>query len=484
MTERPKFSWKILAMWYLTMPVILFFATWLRAPYNIFFVVIVLGTGLKYSIDQIRSQQKTIVHYRYLIITLLMSVALIILSGAGGFVWQKSDWTKHNVVLNDLIQYRWPVNYGASAFVEQTTLVYYIAYYLPAALVGKLLGWRAGELGLFAQSLVGIYIFAQLIGERIRHSSIKFLLFFLMSGADIVGLWLLGGWPPESPHLEYYALGLQYSSVMTLLMWVPQHALVGWITALLAYDDYTKGKIHLTLPWYVAITLLWSPFVSLGLLIVFVPFILFRKIREYLNAYSIGGALLFGIIFLYYQSQIHILNNKANMYLLSSEHVLHSIGTMIGFLILDVYIFAIVLILVKDKIQTIEKKLITWVFIVLLLIPQVMYGAANDFVMRASIPALTIVFVFVLRYLDDIIRKKSYVMVVALILIIFGICTPLAEVYRGFQKGDSATNEQPIYSMINAHLKYKVLHQQYMGLATKAFGRYFGNYTLIIEDEK
>ncbi len=41
------------------------------------------------------------------------------------------------------------------------------------------------------------------------------------------------------------------------------------------------------------------------------------------------------------------------------------------------------------------------------------------------------------------------------------------------------TNQRPDRNMITAHIKYNVLHTQYMGLATKAFGRIFGNYTLM-----
>jgi hypothetical protein len=134
--------------------------------------------------------------------------------------------------------------------------------------------------------------------------------------------------------------------------------------------------------------------------------------------------------------------------------------------------------------HTHEKKLITWVFLALMLVAQIMYGAANDFVMRVSIPALTLIFIFVLRYIHNVLREKSFMSAIAFGFIVCGVCTPLVEIYRGFQKGDSATNERPIYSMVNAHLRYKVLHQQYMGLATKAFGRYFGNYVLDTTPEK
>ena len=86
--------------------------------------------------------------------------------------------------------------------------------------------------------------------------------------------------------------------------------------------------------------------------------------------------------------------------------------------------------------------------------------------------------------MNDIFEKKSIITILIGLLLICGMCTPLVEIYQSFHKTDDAVNEQPIYPMTNAHLRYKVLHQQYMGLATKVFGRYFGNYSLDNKDEK
>jgi len=484
MSNPIKLSWCTIGLWYLAFPVTLFFFFWLRTPYNIVFTAITIGVGLKYSIESINQKTQLRVNFRYLLLTLCISLFFAILSGAGGFFWQKPDWTKHNVVLNDLIMYRWPVNYGTSVFADNTSLVYYVAYYLPAAIIGKLFGWRAGELGLFLQSLVGLFIFAQLMGENLRFSSKRYFGFFLLSGADILGLILLQSWPIATPHIEQYATSLQFSSVMTQLMWVPQHALAGWVGAMLAYNDYTDGRILKTLPLYVAITFLWSPFVSLGIGIIFLPFVISTKLKRYFNIYALSGTLILGMILLYYQSQIHVSKDIVKIYLISNIHVINNFGMMIAFLIFDLYIFALVLTIVRHKVHTREKKLITWAFFALVLIAQIMYGAANDFVMRVSIPALTLIFVFVLRYIHHIFQEKSFISVIVFGIIFCGVCTPLVELYRGFQKGDSATNERPIYSMVNAHLRYKVLHQQYLGLTTKAFGRYFGNYVLDKIQEK
>ena len=56
--------------------------------------------------------------------------------GFGGFAPQKSDWGKHNAILNDLVTRSWPVYYKNDN--EISMLVYYLAQYLVPALAGKI----------------------------------------------------------------------------------------------------------------------------------------------------------------------------------------------------------------------------------------------------------------------------------------------------------------------------------------------------------
>ena len=94
--------------------------------------------------------------------------AVLIQSGVGGFGPQDMDWHKHNAVLMDLIRSPWPVVYEADG--DRMALVYYVAYYLPAAVAGKLAGWRAANLALLAWTWIGLtgvlLWFQALVGKR------------------------------------------------------------------------------------------------------------------------------------------------------------------------------------------------------------------------------------------------------------------------------------------------------------------------------
>ena len=58
------------------------------------------------------------------------------ISGAGGVGYQDSDWKKHNALMKDLQERSWPIVYTRDGV--PLPLVYNIAYYMPAALAGRI----------------------------------------------------------------------------------------------------------------------------------------------------------------------------------------------------------------------------------------------------------------------------------------------------------------------------------------------------------
>ena len=99
--------------------------------------------------------------------------------------------------------------------------------------------------------------------------------FLLFSGLDVVP-WALGwdrlsknSW--EFPlHLEWWAGPIQYSSHVTQLFWVPQHALAGWAFAAF-YLRWREGAVNApTLALVFGLCVFWSPLAAIGAL----PFLL------------------------------------------------------------------------------------------------------------------------------------------------------------------------------------------------------------------
>jgi hypothetical protein len=181
-----------------------------------------------------------VLKWRHILLVFLIALLLLGISGVGGYGYQDTDWLKHNAILKDLVTRPWPVVYRLRG--EQAPLVYYIAYYLPAALLGKLGEWTLANQALFLWSLIGLVLAMLWFLILSRQAAFTVvLLFVLFSGLDVVGqviarsvvaplrpeIWSILRWD----HIEQWSVGWQYSSNVTLLFWVPHQALAGWIGA-------------------------------------------------------------------------------------------------------------------------------------------------------------------------------------------------------------------------------------------------------------
>ncbi|MFO0703164.1 MAG: hypothetical protein U0525_00350 [Patescibacteria group bacterium] len=418
-----------------------------------------------------------IIFSKTVVVLVLTSLILGALSGAGQFVWQKPDWTKHNVILNDLISYEWPVYYGKGHFVEQTSLVYYIGYYLPAALIGKVTSYDFAQIALFLYTTLGLLLFGLLLKMKLKRNIIWiFPLIFLISGIDILGQFYTKNWLVGLLHLETYTPGLQYSSIMTILTWVPQHGLAAWIPVALFLND-KKSNITIFGPFVIALTFIWSPFVSIGLSIMWFQFVVLQAIRSYkfwlITSISIALSLIF---LLYYKSQLPLGTSKPTIFLMTNNDYVGNIKNMCLFLGLDLFIFAPIIYFLWKFISWQDRILIVGSAIILVLMPQIAYGQNNDFVMRVSIPHLALLFILILSYLPHTVKLKSWQVGVIIYILILGMATPYYEILQLASPSHLGTNEKPIYNILESNKRYGVSHQQYMGLATKAFGKYIGNY--------
>jgi hypothetical protein len=259
---------------YLLLPVGVFAMGWLRLEFALP-VLGVVGPALAVAArDAWRAQPRLTRRAAARMLPAgLVVLAWLLLSGAGGAGFQNDDYRASNALLRDLLVGDWPASFELDG--QRVWLVYYVGYYLPAALVGKALGWPAATAGLWGGTAVGGGLarawFGRLSGAAGRRGAGRWLLlaviFCLAGGLDffadrVARLSEL----PFSQHTEFWASYFQYSSQTTLLYWVPHHALVGWLLAGLVFDalDYAQGLGHLSLS--LAAGLLWSPLAVLGVL--------------------------------------------------------------------------------------------------------------------------------------------------------------------------------------------------------------------------
>lgn len=209
------------------------------------------------------------------------AVALIwgVYSGAGGFTYHNLDWLKHFAILKDLITAPWPVVYAIEG--KGMPLVYYLAYYLPAASVGSVFGWGWACFTLLVWTCLGTVIacgwFVILVGEKPFLAAVYFI---FANGLDFIGERLVTGDPIPSGigHIDWWAgwTLVNFPGHYSQLVWAPQHSLATWsVTGLLAVQISAGRNLgHAGL--VAALAGFWSPFSVLGM----VPLAIYAVVKE------------------------------------------------------------------------------------------------------------------------------------------------------------------------------------------------------------
>jgi hypothetical protein len=369
------------------------------------------------------------------------------LSGIGGWVRQDYDWGKHNVILNSLMLKPWPVIY--EIYHEQLPLVYYIAYYLPAALVGKVGGWFWANQALFVWSFAGLYIALLWFCILMRRVSFWLLaLFVVFSGLDVVGRLVAGdaqllyGGQANWRHIDSWAGVWQYSSNTTLLFWVPHQALAGWVLAgtVLYCLVYLRRRDFILLP--IGLSAFWSPFVTLGMIPYLVVDFLFDKrpfglrLRQMATVPNLIGLFVAAMTALYFAARIYqssplVDTSTASGFSLSyySGSLWVGVAFLLFFCLLEFGLYVIIIYASRAIDNSHWRLLFHTTVLVLCLLPWLKIGVYNDLVMRASIPALFVLTVTVAQalYAKHVARGAKFALIA---LLVVGCATPAIEAIR------------------------------------------------------
>jgi len=449
---------------YLAFPYLIFFVGWLKGYFALLCIGLVAFPFLHsiQELDQIVGKEtarpdKSILRPRHVILLLLASLLLLSISGVGGYGFQDTDWLKHNGVLKDLIERPWPVTYTLEG--QDVPLVYYIAFYLPAALAGKLGGWALANHVLFIWTLIGLILAMLwfLVLNR-RAASTVILLFVIFSGLDVIGeavvTPVVASLRPEVDlflnweHIEQWAIGWQYSANTTLLFWVPNQALVGWIaTGMLLYAILHSSQKKYSL-FYCGLTALWSPFVTLG----FLPFLLAefilgngslpKRLKLYISLPNLCGIVLLALIGLFYSAKFYPIPPSLTGEIphgFSLSFLDDMEAKVIGFVMIGVFcllefgMYAIFIYSSNRGWDSRTRVLFATTLLCLLVFPFYRYGRANDFVMRVSIPGLFVLAVLLGRTLHGK-SLTSLKRIVLVMLVALGSVTALVEFRRHVTK--------------------------------------------------
>ena len=213
--------------------------------------------------------------------SLLCFVAILVwvhLSGVGGYGYQTDDYQMHNSRLLDLVERPWPVRYG-----DDKNLVFYLAWYMPAAVVGKLSGYAIAQNTIYLWTILGVWQallwLARLTGRRL--STGLALCFALFGALDIIGYWYSvhlvapnGGQPLVPADLDFLCFWTSYAfqfmvgnylSTTFQLYWAPHQIIAGWLAIAVVTSLFWQRRSE-SIVFAFSLLFFWSPMIAVGLL--------------------------------------------------------------------------------------------------------------------------------------------------------------------------------------------------------------------------
>jgi hypothetical protein len=354
------------------------------------------------------------------LLTGFVTAALVLmLGGEGGWFFAPPDWQVRYAVLRDLTLNPWPfaLAHPGGPLILRAPLGMYLA---PALFAHA--HFAHSHFALLVQNtlLLGVVLaLGAALFPSARARWIGLGVFWAFSGMDILGQAFAGG--RLTLHLESWA-GLQYSSAITQIFWAPQHALAGWIIAVL-YLLWREGKVPAAvLLSAVPLIALLSPLAMLGAL----PFAAHAALNHRNPLWPALATLITAPALLYLTMGSAAVGGGVAQS--------HHLNAYLLFILLEIGGYLMALRAVgRDQPFGLATTLITCG--ALLLIPFGQIGQGPDFVMRGSIPALAVMAVMMARILaapaPPIARR--WVLLVGLI----GLATPVGEIWRALTWGPS-----------------------------------------------
>lgn len=441
----------ILSYIYISLPILIFFIGWCNPPTAIVGTLVIFASlffAFRNAPELWMPESKKQIFF--LASLFVIALVWVYLSGIGAFAFQNLDHNCRNPIFELLVTQPWP------SVIEHKNaiLIYYIAFWLPSALVGKLFG--SVFVGYCCQVLwasIGIFLFFYYVLAGLRKKNyIPIIIFIFFSGLDIIGEILTLNLPAVfniTSHIEWWCL-LQFSSMTTQLFWVFNQAIAAWlIIPVLALEKNNKNMGFLY-----SCLFLHSTIPAIGMF----PLLAYWCIKNGQRRLSLSGLKQAVISVFTFQNIIGSMCVFIVCYTyLTSNTMAAEPSRIYNWFVYPIMFFTFftleagVYLLPLFKIY--KRSLLYYIVLISLFIyPFFVIGTEKDFCMRATIPALIVLYlmvckVFELRYF----RKKCKLsFMVLIVVLLIGAVTPIHEIARSvILTSLGVTKVQPDLSFYN-----------------------------------
>lgn len=361
------------------------------------------------------------------------------LGGAGHLHYANAiDWGPRYAVLRDLVVNDWPPRY-LDDVGNELILRAPLGYYLVPAVLGKLLGiaWVDRVLLLWTWLGVSLFFLANFGGSPARRFWVL-ILFAIASGMDIVGVLWKDGMPWLGSHIEWWTGRMKYSSNSTMLYWIPNHVIPGWILGSWLWRFQGSADFLRRLPLIGLAVMTWSPLPFVGALPL-IAVIGWRFRGEMMDrihdlsrafAYVLFPALLIAAYLLMSAGGIRAWAIVAPNTAVPGGGLTWWADTLV-FIVVEVLAFGVL------ARQCGRSAVLDAGLLLLCLLPFFSFGPTNDLATLGAIPALTIMWLTLINELTSPSHQRRlsggrWGLLVVLFLI--GAVTPFQESYRALSR--------------------------------------------------
>ncbi|MCE7064242.1 hypothetical protein [Dyadobacter sp. CY326] len=422
-----------LSLGYLLMPNLIFSIGWFRLPLSVllvagivFIVVFHFRTENNSALSLSRKQTFQIA---------IISLLIIAFSGVGGFCFQAFDYWAHNSKYYTLFNNSWPVLFKANGRYA----CHYFGFFLVPALISKMLGELSG-IALYIWASIGLFIGFCWIFVFTGKSYLSLILFLSLGGIGhlikVVTMRLIG--------LNYHVppFFTEIWPVLYQAQWAPNQLIPIIIVSAILFHDYVYLKKPERSFIAVIAIFIWGIFPSIVFVIIFSMLMLLRyhnDLRRLFQRKAMIDVLVPGLIFI--PTFFYFLSGKASVIAgfiwqfnpLDQIAFHYFFGVVIDLAVLSG--IAYILNLHKSA----NKRIVTALFALLILISFVRMGKWNDWFLRGNTPVLTLLSLFILQAFsvwtkerpDWYKLKVSYPLVLFLLL---GFIVPMSQIKRALQE--------------------------------------------------
>ena len=385
----------IAAISYLSIPVFIFLFSFFSTPFVILssialsvFIFYLCSSQLKE--EKVFASMSSLARYWPLSFVSLLTACIFT-----GYQFDIHDWKNYYAAFNLMIQNPWTPVYELDG--QTWFLRYYLAWFMPSALLGKIFGSQFLTATMIVWSAIGLYI-SMLLAFRSFHKTSSLLIaplvLLFFSGLDLIGALLTSyaGLGYLHPYWLSWWAGYDLFAMLSFLDTFhhsPHHALAALIpTCLFLFNRRPAVQYGILI---IVLTSMWSTFCAIGLLPIFTWALYKEGIKTSLTPQNFLVAPLLAIPIVLYLTQGT--GHVPLMFVWEDKNF--SFYNFLLFFVLESLLPLVFLYYLLKK----DRDIIVILTIFLAVLCACKIGMINNLLYRGAMPAVCVMSIFMLKAL-------------------------------------------------------------------------------------